>query len=167
MLHDTHVTRMMSQTQQRAHGWHHPRLESKLDELKSSGTEDGDRHLLEHLFFSGQPADLQRLAEEGFPQPPLQALSNSLSLALEQGIAAQTFGRGFAGWGGDGGSGGVVHHVLVAKVLTSHCQKARPHVSCAHPQIWYECSCVHNLCLKSVCNECKARMQDHGSGNCE
>lgn len=112
---------MMSQTQQRAHGWRHPRLESKLDELKSSGT-GGDRHLLEHLFFSGQPADLQRLAEEGFPQPPVQALSNSLTLALEQGIAGRREGGG-------GGSGGAVHHVLVAKVLTSHCQKARPYVS--------------------------------------
>ena len=90
-------------------------MESKLDELKSLGTEGGDRHLLEHLFFSGQPADLQRLAEEGFPQPPAQALSSSLTLALEQGVA---------GRGGGGGTGGV-HHVLVAKVLTSHCQKAR------------------------------------------
>ncbi|KAL3151478.1 hypothetical protein ABBQ38_012478 [Trebouxia sp. C0009 RCD-2024] len=99
------------------------RLESKLDELKSSGT-GGDRHLLEHLFFSGQPADLQRLAEEGFPQPPVQALSNSLTLALEQGIAGRREGGG-------GGSGGAVHHVLVAKVLTSHCQKARPYAGVA------------------------------------
>lgn len=93
------------------------RLESKLDDIKSLATEGGDRHLLEYLFLSGPPADLQRLAEEGFPQPPSQALSNSLSLALEQGTAPQPLCRGM------GGSGGVMHHVLIAKVLMSHCHK--------------------------------------------
>lgn len=97
------------------------RLESKLDELKSLATEGGDRHLLEYLFVSGHPADLQRLAEEGFPQPPSQALSNSLTLALEEGSTPQSLSRGTAGKGRS--SGDSVHHVLVAKVLMSHCHK--------------------------------------------
>ena len=96
------------------------RLESKLDDLKACATEGGDRHLLEYLFFLGHPADLQRLAEEGFPQQPSQALTNSLTLALEEGVAAQPLGRGT-----DGRGMGSAHHVLIAKVLMSHCHKAR------------------------------------------
>ena len=97
------------------------RLESKLDELKSLATEGGERHLLEYLFLSGHPAELQRLADEGFPQPPSQALSNSLTLALEEGSAPQPFSRGMDGKGRS--SGGSVHHVLIVKVLMSHCHK--------------------------------------------
>ena len=83
------------------------RLESKLDELKLASTQSGDRHLLEYLFFCSDPAHLQRVAEEGFPQPPSQPLSNSLTMALQTGAAEQT------------------RHVMVAKVLMSHCCKVR------------------------------------------
>ena len=77
--------------------------------------------MLEYLFFSGRPAALQRLAEEGFPQPPSQALSNSLTLALEEGTAPQPLSRGMEEKGQS--SGGSVHHLLIVKVLMSHCHK--------------------------------------------
>ena len=89
-------------------------MESKLDELKSAAKEPGDRHLLEHLFFCSDAAHLQRLAEEGFPQPPSHPLTNSLTLALQQGIRAT--GPLYL-------PGVQICHVLVAKVLTSHCCK--------------------------------------------
>ncbi len=91
------------------------RLESKLDELKSAATESGDRHLLEYLFFCGEPAHLQQLAEEGFLQPPSQPLSNSLTLAAKEGRSGQALQKGPAAQ---------TCHVLVAKVLMSHCCKA-------------------------------------------
>jgi len=92
------------------------RLESKLDELKLASTQSGDRHLLEYLFFCSDPAHLQRLAEEGFPQPPSQPLSNSLTMALQTSppeTALQT------------GAAEQTRHVMVAKVLMSHCCKVR------------------------------------------
>lgn len=92
------------------------RLESKLDELKLASTQSGDRHLLEYLFFCSDPAHLQRVAEEGFPQPPSQPLSNSLTMALQTGppgAALQT------------GAAEQTRHVMVAKVLISHCCKVR------------------------------------------
>ena len=61
------------------------------------------------------------MAEEGFPQPPSQALSNSLTLALEEGSVPQPLSRGMDGKGRS--SGGSVRHVLIAKVLMSHCHK--------------------------------------------
>lgn len=91
------------------------RLESKLDELKSATTEDGDRHLLEHLFFCSDAAHLQRLAEESFPRPPSQPLSNSLTLALQEGMSDPGLQRGAAAQ---------TRHVMVCKVLMSHCCKA-------------------------------------------
>lgn len=92
------------------------RLESKLDELKLASTQSGDRHLLEYLFFCSDSAHLQRLAEEGFPQPPSQPLSNSLTMALQAGppgTALQTR------------AAEQTRHVMVAKVLMSHCCKVR------------------------------------------
>ena len=96
------------------------RLESKLDELKLASTQSGDRHLLEYLFFCSDPAHLQRLAEEGFPQPPSQPLSNSLTIALQTeapGTALKTR------------AAEQTRHVMVAKVLMSHCCKVRFHQS--------------------------------------
>ncbi|DBA94023.1 TPA: Leucine-rich repeat-containing protein 9 [Trebouxia sp. C0004] len=91
------------------------RLESKLDELKLASTQSGDRHLLEYLFFCSDPAHLQRLAEEGFPQPPSQPLSNSLTMALQTGPPGTAMQAGPAEQ---------TRHVMVAKVLMSHCCKA-------------------------------------------
>ncbi|DBA66636.1 TPA: Leucine-rich repeat-containing protein 9 [Trebouxia sp. C0005] len=91
------------------------RLESKLDELKLASTQSGDRHLLEYLFFCSDPAHLQRLAEEGFPQPPSQPLSNSLTMALQAGTPGPALQTGAAE---------ETQHVMVAKVLMSHCCKA-------------------------------------------
>ena len=90
------------------------RLESKLDELKLASTQSGDRHLLEYLFFCSDPAHLQRLAEEGFPQPPSQPLSNSLTMALQAGTPGTALQTGPAEQ---------TRHVMVAKVLMSHCCK--------------------------------------------
>lgn len=90
------------------------RLESKLDELKLASTQSGDRHLLEYLFFCSDPAHLQRLAEEGFPQPPSQPLSNSLTMALQAGTPGPALQTGAAE---------ETQHVMVAKVLMSHCCK--------------------------------------------
>jgi hypothetical protein len=92
------------------------RLESKLDELKLASTQSGDRHLLEYLFFCSDPAHLQRLAEEGFPQPPSQPLSNSLTMALQTGTPGTALQTGPAEQ---------TRHVMVAKVLMSHCCKVR------------------------------------------
>ncbi|KAA6416898.1 MAG: Leucine-rich repeat-containing 9, partial [Trebouxia sp. A1-2] len=82
------------------------RLESKLDELKLASTQSGDRHLLEYLFFCSDPAHLQRLAEEGFPQPPSQPLSNSLTMALQAGTPGPALQTGAAE---------ETQHVMVAK----------------------------------------------------
>jgi len=92
------------------------RLESKLDELKLASTQSGDRHLLEYLFFCSDPAHLQRLAEEGFPQPPSQPLSNSLTMALQTGAPGTALQTGAVEQ---------TQHVMVAKVLMSHCCKVR------------------------------------------